>query len=187
MSFWTTSEGESLKENNSGEFDAGGGDMEPIPKGTDVLAAIDEAKVDEKDGAEYISLRWTVLKPAAYLGRKVFQKVWAFDHDSSAKDPAKKKDKALRMLSAIDANAGGKLVASGQKPDNDSLQMYLMNMPMVLKLGLWEMKKDDGSDMSGNWVMQVAPKSKGVAEVTVTPKPSAGGGSQEMDDTEIPF
>jgi hypothetical protein len=191
MSFWNTSEGENLTQDTSGEYDAGGG-MDPIPNNTDVLAAIDEIKIDEKDGAKYVSARWSVMKPEAFINRKVFQKIWCMDHDPNAKDhdkAVKKTDKAKRMLVAIDHNAGGKLVASGKMPTDDLLQMHLMNTPMVIKVMTWEMKGDDGSMNSGNWVAAVADKSKPVSEVTASPKPStpsAGGGSQEMDD-EIPF
>lgn len=193
MSFWNTSEGDNLQNETATEFDSGGGNMDPIPNNTDVLAAIDEAKIDEKDGNKYISLRWSVLKPAAYMNRKVFHKVWCIDHDPNTKDhdkAVKKTDKAKRMIAAIDANAGGKLVASGKMPDDDALQINLMNVPMVIKVMEWEMKGDDGSINKGNWVAAVSGKDKPVSEVVATPKPqtqSQGGGSGYLDDDSIPF
>mgnify|MGYP005988194959 CR=1 FL=1 len=193
MSFWNTSEGESVADTGT-EFDAGGGNMEPIPNNTDVMAAIDEAKWDNKDGNEYISLRWSVLKPEAYINRKVFQKLWVKDLDPSAAErdhgkAVKKTDKAKRMLSAIDANAGGKLVASGQMPDNDALQMHLMNKPMVIKCMVWEMTGSDGQAASGNWIAAVSPKGgKEIKEVAATPKPKPQQNNSSNDDMDsIPF
>ena len=120
------------------EYEIPGGNLEPIPDGSNVMALIDEAKWDKtQDGMNsFISLRWSVLQPDQYKNRKVFQKLWVSDHDPNAKSPdaaAKKQEKALRMLAAIDANAGGALVASGVTPTDDALQMHLMNKPMVIK------------------------------------------------------
>lgn len=190
MSFWNTSDGDDTSTQGQ-EYDTGGGSMEPIPEGTDVLAALDESKWDNKSGANYISNRWTVLKPEAYKNRKVFQKLWVSDHNPSTQDPSKavkQTDKAKRMLAAIDKNAGGMLTASGQMPTDETLASSLMNKPMVLKLGVWELTGDDGKEVNGNWVIAVSPASKGVAEVSKpAPKPQTGGGtSQEIDD-EIPF
>jgi len=58
------------------------------------------------------------------------------------------------MLVAIDANAKGKLVELGREPTDEDLETALVNRPMLLKLGVWEM---DGGK-SGNWVKAVSPK-----------------------------
>lgn len=79
MSFWN------LQEPVTGEMEMGGGDIEPIPSGTSVLAAIDEAKWDEYEGDSYISLRWQVLAPEDYKNRKIFQKVRVLDSDSKSR------------------------------------------------------------------------------------------------------
>lgn len=152
MSFWNLSDNKTV--DTTGDFNAGGGDIEPIPKDTQVKAACDEAKWDQNPhtGEELISLRWNVLAPAEYKGRKVFQKVRVLDHDS------KKADKAKRMLAAIATNAGGGLLKVEGKPTDNDLQSNLQMKPMALTLQVWEMEKDDGSGkMSGNWVQQVAP------------------------------
>lgn len=145
MSFWNLSDNTEIEK--SGEFESGGGGFEPLPNNTDCLAAVDEAKWDSYEGEEYISLRWVILKPDGYKGRKIFQKIKVNESDS------KKADKAKRMLAAIDTNAGGKLMASGEAPTDMSLMQSLSNKPMVIKLMIWEI---DGK--RGNWVSKVSPK-----------------------------
>jgi hypothetical protein len=184
--FWGLSDGDTAKATT--EFDAGGGSIEPIPDGTQVLAMVDEAKWGEKDGAEFISLRWTTLKPDQYKNRKFFQKLWVLGNNPNQGDATKAKkqgDKAKQMLAAIDTNAGGKLLESGGKPDDMALQSGLIGKPMVVRLGVWEMTGSDGSAMSGNWVQQVA--AKGSADVdTATSKPAPKAPAGQVDD-EIPF
>ena len=156
-------------EETNGEFEMGGGEIQPIPADTSCLAAIDEAKWDEKDGARYISLRWNVLMPAEYKGRKVFQKLWVADADPMAKDADKKRDKAKRMLAAIDQNAGGKLRAAGVEPTDTSLGVALINKPMVIKVMIW--KDRETNEPKGNWIGAVSAK-KGAAPAPAA-KPAA--------------
>ena len=188
MSFWDLEDGEKATDTGT-EYESGGGNFEVIPNNTDVLAAPDEAKFSKFEENEYISIRWTVLKPEIFKNRKVFQKLWVTDDDPKAKDPAKKRDKAKRMLAAIDANAGGKLAKNGKRPTDDSLTMALVNKPMVIKLMTWEFKKDNGEEMSGNWISAVSPKTAGIStveEIAAKPKPKAKAAPEVMDD-EIPF
>ena len=203
MSFWNTSDGEDIKSNATGEFDAGGGNMGVIPSETSVLACIDEAKWDRTlQGGEFISLRWTVLAPDEYKNRKIFQKLWVTDDDPRAKDPDKKRDKAKRMLAAIDTNAGGKLMSKPGIPSDEALTFCLTNKPMVVKVMVWEMRNPSTGEMGqGNWVGAVAPKSapqstpeeiarNQAAMDKRQPQRSSGGGGgmsrRDMDD-EIPF
>ena len=209
MSFWSTTEGEEITKTEDGSFDMGGGSMLPLPEGTQVLAAIDEAKWDKKDEAEFISLRWTVLAPEEFFNRKIFQKLFVSDLDPSQKDISKaekKRDKAKRMLAAIDTNAGGKLLAKPVKPSDEAMTLNLTNKPMVIKAMVWSIKDAvTGETAMGNWVGAVAPKTapttsaedivKGQAKM---PQPGAssgggsgggsrsGGGRADMDD-ELPF
>ena len=149
MSFWNLNDGNDPLPTD-GAFESGGGNMEPIPADTSVLAVADEAKWDHYgDEPDYISLRWSILRPDEYKNRKVFQKIRV-----NADDP-KKADKAKRMLAAIDANAGGKLVAAGEMPTDESMTRCLTNKPMVLKLQVWEL---DDKSKSGNWVAAVSPR-----------------------------
>ena len=185
MSFFTTSTGENAAATATGEFSAGGGDFAPIPKDTRVLAMCDEAKISEYQGQSYINLKWSIAQPKEYKGRVIFQKIKCWEADSN------KRDKALRMLAAIDANAGGKLAASGAEPTDLSLQTSLTAKPMVLKLGVWDI---DGK--TGNWVQEVSkhqPK-PGTAAPAPAPKPQpapkpapvAQSTGVDMDD-DIPF
>jgi hypothetical protein len=151
--FWTTSDNTAITTN--GEFTSGGM-IENIPDNTTCLAMIDEAGLAEYQGDEYISLRWVIAEPAIYKGRKIFQKVRVFDVDS------KKADNAKKMLAAIDANCGGKLVQSDESPNDTTMAKALLHKPMLIKVMIWEM-----NDRTGNWVASVAPRKGG----TPTPEP----------------
>lgn len=197
--FWDLSDGGTATDAGTEYEIPGGGNMEPIPDGSSVLAMIDEAKWDAKDMADYISLRWTVLAPEEYKNRKVFQKLWVTDDEPNTSDPAKaakKRDKARRMLAAIDANAGGKLTRKPGVPTDDDLTACLSNKPMVIKCMVWEMPDRDrpGEMVRGNWISAVAPKSKGVDVKEAKPsaqRPKAQGnvdnGGMYATDDEIPF
>lgn len=201
--FWGLSEGGSAAENNTGEFDAGGGNMQPIPSETSVLAAIDEAKWDGEEGKKFISLRWSVLQPEEFENRKVYQKLWVSDADPRAKPDkvAAKRDKAKKMLAAIDLNAGGKLLAKPVMPTDEAMTLHLTNKPMIVKVMVWEMKDSMTGEMNrGNWIGAVSSRAackvstpeeiaKGKAEMEhhqKASKTSGGMGSRDLDDT-IPF
>lgn len=193
MSFFTQSNGKSVQ--STGNFESGGG-LAPIPEGTQVLAVIDEAKWDTYQNESFISLRWSIAKPQEYANRKIFQKIKVMDADAS------KRDKALMMLAAIDTNAGGKLQAAGVQPDTQALAAALMNRPMMLKLGVWEIKEDkQGRELhqsewkSGNWVSRVAPRPQAdqaaQAATAPVPKPApkpapARAAFDDLDD-DVPF
>jgi hypothetical protein len=180
MSFFVQSNGQAVQ--STGNFESGGG-LAPIPDGTQVLAVIDEAKWDAYQNESYISLRWSVAKPQEYVNRKIFQKIKVQDSDLN------KRDKALLMLAAIDTNAGGKLQAAGVQPDTQALAAALMNRPMVLKLGVWEL---DDKSKSGNWVSKVAPRpaagQAAPAAPAPAPKPQPKPAPAPMDDDfDVPF
>lgn len=161
--FWGLSTGEDATTKTDGSFDAGGGNMQPIPNDTSVLAAIDEAKWDkDQNGNRFISLRWSVLQPEEFENRKVFQKLWVLDDEPKAKDPVKKRDKAKLMLGAIDMNAGGKLLAKPVMPTDEALTLHLTNKPMIIKVMVWSMRDQATGDMnSGNWVGAVSSRHSG--------------------------
>ena len=193
MLFFTLSTGQQAAA--TGEFESAGGDLAPIPAGTQVLAAIDQAKWDTNTDRteDFIALRWTIALPEEFKNRKVFQKVRVNNPDPD------KADTAIMMLAAIDANAGGKLMASGEAP-TDQAMSCLFNRPMVLKLGVWKMDVN-GEEKSGNWVQKVAPrKAGGAAPATTTAAPAARPAAPVArpavrpapapaftDDSEIPF
>lgn len=205
MSFWDLSDGQTAAD-TSKEYEIPGGSMEPIPNNSDVLAIIDQAKwankdKDDKNSPAYIELRWSVMAPEAVKGRKVFHKLWVTDFDPNAKDDTKakaKRDKARRMLAAIDANAGGNLTRTGEQPTDETLTLHLSNKPMVVKLMVWSMRGSDGTDMAGNWVSAVSPSDKPL-QISNEPLPKTSqapasgggggtyGGGSSVDDDEIPF
>lgn len=196
MSFWDLSDGGNAAESASEEYEIPSGNLEPIPDGSSVLAMIDEAKWEEKNGAKYVSLRWSVLSPDEYKNRKVFQKLWVLDDDPSSKDEAKaakKRDKARRMLAAIDANAGGKLTRKPGMPTDETLTQCLTNKPMVIKCMEWSIDDNQtGETIRGNWISAVAPKSKGIDVKEAKPsvqRPKAQGNvdHRPIDDDDLPF
>lgn len=173
MSFWSTSDNKAIEKSTAYES-AGGNDFEPMPKGTQVLAAPDEAKWDNSDFyGDFISIRWTVLKPVEFQNRKIFQKLKVNDEAS------KVSDKAKRMLAVIDTNAGGKLFASDEAPTDETLQAALVNKAMVLSLDVYEITKDSdtGAELAepivGNWVRAVAPKGELKQPAPVAPRQAA--------------
>lgn len=174
MSFWATTEGEKLVKNESIEVE-GGSSLLPMPSGTNVKAAIEEAKWDttDKDGT-FISLKWTVLAPACFKGRKVFQKIKVQSakgegSNNRGKEQSKldkAQNTALRMFAVIATNAGGKLLESAKAPDDAALTANLVNKTMMLMLDVWEITTDQNGNKiqnpadyaRGNWVKKVAPK-----------------------------
>jgi len=161
MSFFKMSDGTAPSTNGTAEM--GGGNLPPIPAGTQLKAMIVEAKWD--DGGQYnnrhIKLRWDVVD-GEYKKRVVFQKVQVCETD------ANKRDKAIRMLAAIDANCGGKIMQLNAEPTDMDLMSNLCNKPMVIKVEVWEMEGQDGETRSGNWVSAV---SSGKPQAPAQPAP----------------
>lgn len=164
MSFWQTSDNAPIQATGNAEM--GGGDIPPIPNGTVLVSMVTEAKWDENQqtGERLIKVRWDVLD-GEYKKRVIFQKIRVTDAD------AKKRDKALRMLAAIDANAGGKLMALGKEPSDMDLASCLTNKPQKIKVAIWKLEKDDGTTGEGNWVQSVASMNQAAAATA----PSANG------------
>lgn len=157
-------------DNKTGEYQAGGGDFELIPKGTTLLAVIEAVKWQEYEGESHVNLKWKVAHPQQYAKRVIFQKLHVLDD--------KKGKNARAMLQAIDFNAGGRLAKMGLKaaPTDDELQIALLGRPMQIKLDVWDM-----NGKQGNWVCAVAPaKQQPKPTPPVIPAP-------EDDDDDIPF
>lgn len=173
MSFFKLSTGQTAQ--SDGNFDAGGGNLEPIPEGTKVRTIITEAKWAEYQGDRYISLRHDVAD-GEFKKRVVFQKLRVLDDDP------KKADKAKMMLAAIDANCGDKLSKLDDEPSDIDLMKALCNKPIVCRVGVWEM-----NDKSGNWVQAV----EGSAKKPAASKPAASTTKkepvEESDGDQIPF
>ena len=173
--FWGLSDGSSATDTDE-NFELAGGNLEPIPEGSTVIAAVEAAAwKDDKDGNEFLEIKWRVAKPEAFANRVIYQKLWVTDADPRAKDEAaakKKQDNARRLLSRLDAEAGGKLARKSGKPTDDELAVALQNKLMAIKVMVWAMKGNDGSDMSGNWIAAVMSKTKPV-EITSAAPPKA--------------
>lgn len=199
MSFWTTSEGDSVEA--TGEYEAPSGSFEAFPDKTDVMAYIDEIKWQEGKpeygGGRYVNYRITVNAPECYKGRKSYFKLWVDSANPNPQKPdndkaQKQVDKDKRLLAAMATNAGGGLMRVQGEPTDEDLARELTQKMMVFKLGKWEMESDDGQMREGNYVMAISPASKGVSEPTTPPVQNSGGGAQTggrstMDDDEIPF
>lgn len=152
MSFWQLNDGTTVDNTNT-TFDAGGGNLDPIPDNTSCIAAIEEAKWDSYEGDSFINLKWRVMRPAAYANRVLFQKLKVYG-TAKDKDPKATADKAKRMLAAIDANCGGKLMALGRDFEDADLMIALVGKPMAIKVQVWQL---DDKSKSGNWISAVAP------------------------------
>lgn len=170
MSFWTLSDGE--KAEHKEEHESAGGNIEPLPDDTDLVAFIDEAKWTTAHNSEetLINIRWRAMKPECYKNRVLFQKMWVLGNNPNHKDPKKQGDNAKRMFAAIDTNTGGGMTNLTDAPTDEELQRNLLNKPMIIKTKLWEMTGDDGQTHSGNWVCMVSPNGSRDVE-----EPSGGG------------
>lgn len=190
MSFWSTSSGESINTNSTSFEIEGGGNFTPIPAGTKVLAIIENAsRRKTQDGmAEYVEIKWAILRPEPYKNRKIFQKVWCLDYDPNVTDAEKaksRKDRHIKMLAAIDANAGGFLQKSGEEPSDLSLASALTNKQMVIGLNTWN--DSETKKPAGNWVYYVAEKTAEISVVTADDvKKQQESVSCQIDD-EVPF
>lgn len=144
--FFNLSDGSAVEEATS--FDGGGGNFDPIPSGTEAKAFIQEAKWKEAsqyNDFEFISLKWKICE-GEYNNRVVFQKVKVCEADQE------KRDKALKMLSAIDMIAGSPSLRDVQgKPTDRDLASCLLQKPMAIMLQAY-----DFNDNKGNWVSAVS-------------------------------
>jgi|GEM_PF-4882387 len=126
--FWNTSDGKEIESN--GSFVSGSG-LDPFPDGTEVLSIISEAELDEYEGQRKIKITWIIGRPEKYKNRKIFQSLYVFsEHKNSSIEKA---DRAKRMLAAIDKNAGGKLMDTGNAPTTEAMTKCLVNSSMLQK------------------------------------------------------
>lgn len=173
MGFWNLSDGKAVE--SKSEFELGGG-FEVIPDGSRVLAAVEECKDDQWEGERFFNLKWRILE-GEYKNRIIFQKLKVF----SSKD--KQRDNAITMLAAIDANAGGKLMASGKEPTDFAIASALANRPMILLLRVWE---SEDKQKTGNYVAGVFSRQQ--TKAAPAPKQSAPSSEPPMDfSDDVPF
>lgn len=173
MGFWNLSDGKAVE--SKSEFELGGG-FEVIPDGSRVLASVEECKDDQWEGERFFNLKWRILE-GEYKNRIIFQKLKVF----SSKE--KQRDNAITMLAAIDANAGGKLMASGKEPTDFAIASALANRPMILLLRVWE---SEDKQKTGNYVAGVFSRQQ--TKASTAPKQSAPSSEPPMDfDDDVPF
>lgn len=168
----------------NGNFEqTAGGDFKPIPKDTVVKVIAENAKWSQfEPHPEYVEIQWQVTE-GEFKNRKIFQKLKTQDPD-----PQKAK-KAMMMLGAINHNANGNLDKLVHKPTDQELNNALTFKPMFLKLGVWEIDKDEYGNTipkddrkSGNWV--VAVSSQGASQ----PQAQRQQPAQTVDlDSDLPF
>lgn len=177
-------------DNVSTSFEIEGGSNYVFADGSVLLTMIDEAKWHSFDGGErFINLRFTVLAPETdangvkVANRKLFTKLYTVDGDRQrdASKADKKKDRAIRMLLAIDANVYGKIAKLTQEPTDSDLQEALCGKPFRTRWGKWEF---DGKE--GNWLQAVMPAD---GETKVEGGSAAPQQQQKdsFDDSDIPF
>lgn len=191
MSIFDLSNGETAQ--TGGTADSGGGNFEPIPDGTKLIAMITEVGWKEFDDDKFISIRWDVLQ-GEYKGRLVFQKVRVLNSN------ADKRDRQIKMLAAIDENSGGKLAGLGKSRMEDlsdhEMTKALSNTPMEIQVREWKIDKDrqgnplpESEIKKGNWVSAVAGKnaSRNANQKTEQPKQQEPQSTNAENDAEIPF
>ena len=155
-----------------GKFEVGGG--QPIPDNTTALAYIKDVGWKEYEGESYINIQWQLLKPEEFKNKSVFQKVKLNDSDKI------KAERALKMLAAIDHNAGGKLAKINGDPTDMDLMSALGKAVMVIKIKTWEMNGN-----TGNWICAVSSK-KATTQVEL-PASEPEPDPVVEDDDNIPF
>ena len=147
MSFFTLSDGSNATSEKSFTLSE---DFKPIPENTELKVVVEDAAWENYNDEKKIKLTWVVID-GKFKERKIFQKIKVCDEDQ------KKRDKALKMLAAVDANTGGNLMLAGKEPTDEELQQYLCNHPMFIKVGVWSITDEmTGEIKSGNWIKAVA-------------------------------
>lgn len=169
MGFWDLSTGEALEKTE--EFDSN--TFTIIPDKTKCVATIERAawaamsEKSDSPGEEYIEISWRVSQPNEYKNSVIFQKV------RICRDDDKQRDKAIRMLAAIDTIADGGLMELDDRPNDRQLDKALKNKRVGITVGVW-----DFNGAQGNFVTGVEKIKKTSTQNT---KPKA------EEDDDIPF
>ena len=174
MGFFSTQDGKDVRQTSTGSFEAGGGSLEPIPKDTKVKAVIDEInwssvpeEAENDAGVGYINVRYNVLAPEDYKGRKIFQKLFVTAAGKpSAKDAQKKRDSDITLLAAINVNSNTQPLNNCQAAPTDGELYGLNGTILLLQLDVWEVR-----DRKGNWVRSLEGAT--ATRATATRKPAA--------------
>jgi hypothetical protein len=162
MNLFTKSSGETIEPTTSYE---NSGFQAIIPDGTQLHANILEATWEEATqyANQLIKITWYIVEKGAYNGFLINQKLHLNDNKAS------KADKAKEMLATIDANCKGalmKLAQAGKLVEGDNMQLAraLNGGSALLIVAEYEMDRDDGTKMQGNWIRKVSPVAKKQAD-----------------------
>jgi hypothetical protein len=184
MNLFTKSTGEAIEATTSYE---NSGFQAIIPDGTQLHANILESswEPETKYAKELIKITWYITERGAYNGFLVSQKLHINDSKAS------KSDKSREMLATIDANCKGelmKLAAADRLTTGDNAQLAraLNGGSALLTIAEYEMDRDDGSKMVGNWVRAVSPVAKKQSAEDKAIESKAASLDEYYDD-EIPF
>lgn len=140
MTFWTSPLGSKLTGTPEDSFSAS---FKTIPSGTTALAKIEKFALQEYMGEQHYQVEW-VLTDGDYKGRHIFQKIHAFDKDST------RRHRFLNMLMLI-YNMFHVKPKDANPPQDDELRVFIGKHAGIL-IEEWE---KDGR--SGNWVSEIHP------------------------------
>lgn len=206
MGFFSTQDGKDVRQDANGSYETPSTEL--IPKDARVKAVIDEiewsAVPDESDndaGVAYINVRYSILAPEEFKGRKIFQKLFVSSVGKpSAKDAQKKRTNDLTLLAAINVNSNGQPLNNCTSAPTDAELSTLIGTILLLQLDVWEI-----GDRKGNWIRSlegatatkatVARKPASKPSTKPAPKPAhvVEEGKEEQPDVidqiddEIPF
>ena len=167
MGFWDLEDGVTIDYSSDGTYEIPGAEV--LPEG-DYVALIKDIKIDSwEDNPEYIQISWSIVKPEKYKKRIVFHKLHVNDEKLA------KREKALRMLYAININSGENLPRTEDAPSEVDLKKAFKSRQMTIRLKIWE---NDEKTKKGNWVDKVSPK------VDSVPEPSE---VSTVVDEDVPF
>lgn len=157
MSFWKTSAGqEATGVVEEMSFD-------PLPKGW-YTSMLEEVIVDEYEGQKKIKIKARIVGEGFGKNRILYLNLKAFEGDSIKESS---RDRAIQVLVKIYAICKAKL--PNGEPDDISLSQ-LIDKPMDLMLDAWEMTKDNGDLINGNWLVNVEARGA-KAGTAVAPSP----------------
>ncbi len=156
MSFFTLSNGETIEAISKFE---NSGFQGIIPDWTQLICDIVSAKwaMADKRNNDHIVIDLYVVQTGPYKGYTVKHKLHVKDYDD------KKRDKALQMLMVYDTLCKGFLVKAdkaGKEMSDAILSNGLVGGEVSVTFAVWEVERDDGSKMEGNWIRAIGPKSK---------------------------
>lgn len=186
MSFFTTSNGETIEAQSSVETS---GIQDIIPDGTKLECHVIEAKwmPEDNHNNEHILIRLHVTQPGKYRDFLLNHKLHVKD------DNPKKSDRSRSFLAAYDGFGKGLLKAAdkeGRAFSDALLSRALVGVGLIATVAVWTRTNEStGEDVpAGNWVRGISQLSKKVQEAhkRIEEKAKSQPESADFDD-DIPF